>query len=512
MLLIPISHDQTRRHFPWVTVAFLSLCVLLHIVQALKAPSEAHLQDLWMEQQSLEARVVIRFAPEGAVSDEMLAAVRSAASDMAIYSVDLDPNVGLAAMVMSQQEREQLLERFRAGDLVGLDDPLYERLTDVDSELNSYFRNDLGHTLGYRPSAGLSPTLVTSAFVHADWLHLFGNMLFLWLVGCNLEDRWGRGPFAAFYLSGAAVAALAYGSLHPGSDIPLVGASGAVAAAMGAFLVCFATAEIRYFYFFVSIFRGVRSGTFDAPAFIAFPLWFLFQLWFAWIESYVHLGVAYSAHVGGFAFGAAVALGLKYSGVEATHLLPATAAGAEWKEDDEYLRARSLIDDNKATEAVPLLESVLARSPGHAGATRKLYEHGLATRDESLVRRTVSDVIHDSHRAGETVEVVQIYRGVVETFPGVGFSERGLFEVAKAAASIGASPVLVHAARGLMANYPQSSFLPSCLWDVALAQQREGRGDLATKTLRRLVARHPYDPFADQARRKLQEIAAPPYR
>lgn len=510
VLLIPIGHDQTRRHFPWVTAALIALCTLVQLIRFVTSPSEERLYELWFEQESLEAQVVLRFADSDAVDDQMMAALQSAASDAERYGLgnEFDPNVGAAMMAMSDQEREELLTRFRGGDLVNLDDPLYERLMEVDAELDRYLKNDLAQTMGYRPSSGLSINLVLSAFVHGGWMHLLGNMLFLWLVGCNLEDRWGRSVFAAMYLVGGAVASLAYALVHPGSDIPLIGASGAVAAAMGAFLVCFATAEIRYFYYFWSLFSGPQKGTFDAPAFVAFPLWFITQLWYAWIETYMHLGVAYSAHVGGFLFGIAVAVGLKYSGIEATHLLPATAKGVEWTEDPEYLQARELIVERRADDAVPLLEAVLQRTPGHPGATHDLYEHGVATRQEPLVQRTASDRIAELRRTGDTAGVTRVYTRLVEGFPGVQLSERALFDVAKAAAEVGPAALLIHATRSLITSFPQSPLIPGCLWEVAGAQEREGRPDLATKTLQRLTTEHPYDPFADQARRKLEQLSS----
>jgi len=158
--------------------------------------------------------------------------------------------------------------------------------------------------LGYPTGHGLSWRLFTAAFVHSGWLHLFGNMLFLWLAGAALEDRWGRLRFAGFYLASAAASTLFFDALHSGPDTILVGASGAISALMGAFLVFFARMQIHFVYWF-----WTTAGRFDLVAYVALPLWFLEQLLSAWLQDDAGnvSSVAFTAHIGGFVFGLVVA-------------------------------------------------------------------------------------------------------------------------------------------------------------------------------------------------------------
>src|SRR5262249_51878812 len=151
---------------------------------------------------------------------------------------------------------------------------------------------------GYVPAKNNVVGLVTHMFLHGGWLHLFGNLWFLWLCGINFEDRWGRKAFLPFYLASGIVAALVHKLCvgEAGSHMPLVGGSGAIAGAMGAFLVCFGATRIKFFYFWV------RWGTFHAPAYVMLPLWFLEQLMWG-LASMGGDAVAYWAHVGGFVFG-----------------------------------------------------------------------------------------------------------------------------------------------------------------------------------------------------------------
>lgn len=142
-------------------------------------------------------------------------------------------------------------------------------------------------------------TIFTAMFMHAGWAHILGNMVFLWAFGPEIEDAMGPWRYAAFYLlSGVAAMAMQVG-FDPHSTIPNLGASGAIAGVMGAFLATFPTDEIRAV---LAIFVFVRITYIPAVVFIG--VWFLLQLWNAGqIAPQQSEGVAYLAHVGGMLFG-----------------------------------------------------------------------------------------------------------------------------------------------------------------------------------------------------------------
>ena len=147
-------------------------------------------------------------------------------------------------------------------------------------------------------------TLFTSQFLHGGWLHILGNMLYLWIFGNNIEDRFGRLRFLAFYLGGGALAGLAQVAIDPSSTVPTIGASGSVAAVLGAYLVLFPRARIT-----TLIFLGFFYQLITVPAIIVLGFWFVLQL----IDGFASLGVesgaigggvAFFAHIGGFVAGA----------------------------------------------------------------------------------------------------------------------------------------------------------------------------------------------------------------
>ena len=151
-------------------------------------------------------------------------------------------------------------------------------------------------------------SILTSMFIHAGWLHIIGNMLFLWVFGDNVEDRLGHLGFLLFYFAAGIVAALTQGLIDPASTVPVVGASGAIAGVLGAYLVFFPKATVNVVIpFFILIFIPI-----PIPAVIMIGLWFLQNL-FAGVVSVtdqaaVGGGVAFFAHIGGFLFGALTVL------------------------------------------------------------------------------------------------------------------------------------------------------------------------------------------------------------
>jgi len=141
--------------------------------------------------------------------------------------------------------------------------------------------------------------VVTSMFLHGSWAHLIGNMWFLWIFGNNVEDSMGHLRFLVFYLLAGAAAAAAHVVAAPESGIPMVGASGAISAIMGAYVLLYPTTRIRTLLVVILFITFV-----DLPAWIFLGYWFLIQLLSGSVQSVVGGGgVAFWAHVGGFVAG-----------------------------------------------------------------------------------------------------------------------------------------------------------------------------------------------------------------
>lgn len=141
-------------------------------------------------------------------------------------------------------------------------------------------------------------TLVTSTFLHGGWLHLGGNMLYLWIFGDNVEDKMGPVRFLVFYLLCGVAASAAHVMVNPGDEVPLVGASGAIAGVLAAYLLMFPHAKVRVFMVIIIFIRWIY-----VPAFVVLGVWLLIQVFAAPGSLSQSGGTAYFAHLGGFVAG-----------------------------------------------------------------------------------------------------------------------------------------------------------------------------------------------------------------
>lgn len=152
---------------------------------------------------------------------------------------------------------------------------------------------EITHLVDLPPVRALVPpplTIFTAMFLHGGFLHVLGNMWFLWLFGDNVEDRIGRVRYVAFYLLTGIVAALAQSLMMPGSRIPMIGASGAVAGVLGGYVVLFPRARVR-----TLVMIPLLWPVLELPAYVFLGLWFVGQFFIGQGS-----GIAWMAHVGGF--------------------------------------------------------------------------------------------------------------------------------------------------------------------------------------------------------------------
>jgi membrane associated rhomboid family serine protease len=164
----------------------------------------------------------------------------------------------------------------------------------------------LALTFGVVPASFSWPTLITSQFLHEGWMHIFGNVLYLWIFGDNVEDRLGHARYLIAYLSFGMVAALGQVAVSAGSVIPMIGASGSIAGVMGAYFVLFPHSRVLTVVFLVFFLDII-----EIPAIFFLGIWFVKEL-FSGVGSLgtstMTGGVAFWAHIAGFAAGALVGL------------------------------------------------------------------------------------------------------------------------------------------------------------------------------------------------------------
>lgn len=435
---LPLGVEGDQIRFPLVGAGILLTCVLLFFASwavpedPLGARPEQMRQtvEYWTQRPYLEfpSAFAQRFVPKAAKAE--LDKVR------ATYLADHEPP---AASVVADEQDE--LNRLGAEAVASVKETLFTRLALTRAK-------------------GLAQVgWVSHLFLHFGWLHLIGNMLFLYAVALLLEDAWGRGLFLCFYLVGGVVSAAAEFAMHSDSAMVMAGASGAVSACIGATMVRFAARRMRVGYL---IFLGFffRAGSFAMPVWI----WGVFKAAGEVFDlaTGATAGVAVLAHVAGLGFGAAVALAMRAGGLdrrfvgsdEASHHLTADA-------HPEVVEATAALAQGRRAEARALLEAAHQKSPDDVEIGWALMgldlEEGFRARASQHFERVIQILLRGGLKEAALARLVSGWPSfdpkelrpgfawqLVRAFSSESFQRQMVRQLAKRAGSE-PSPVAIHA-------------------------------------------------------------------
>ncbi len=477
-ILLPYQHDRMSvARLPWVTIAILAVNLVVFLV-TLQSANEARRREQEALQRVLGYWAANPFVQTTPAFEERYP--KPASNLRRLVSKTFEPP---DAEVLALQQAE--FERLIGEAIAASGESPYSRW-------------------GFVPASPGVAALFSSQFLHAGWLHLLGNMLFLYLSAPFIENRWGRLVFPLFYLAGGAAAAGAQALRFPESTVPMVGASGAIAAVMGAFLVCLGGTRIRFFYAWIII--GVRWGTFPAPAWLMLPLWLASQLANASAAG-ESVGVAYWAHIGGFLFGAAVAGAFRVSGLEGRYLLPAVEKATSAYGDPRLDRAAALREAGNLPEAMAGYAAVLATNPGSAAAHGGAFETALLMEDSAQAARHAVPMLEGLLKAGETVMALQRYEQVLQRLPDLALPPRLLFAIALGQEQTAGTEAAVETVRRLAAQHPTEPFTLKGLLHAAGAAAAAG----LPETVRELLAIARAHPLATgEWAERIERIATAP--
>jgi membrane associated rhomboid family serine protease len=387
-MLIPLKHEQmSARRWPYVTFALIALNVIAFILtdsaiddqQRIIAPTKLHLL------------VLAGTHPELQLSGEPQTFVeKMKASRPELWKEIQDPH---RRALDSWEEHVRELE-FDS-----------ERQAEMDSLAETYRTQVAGSIIekyAFSPSARRPISYLTSNFLHGGWMHLIGNMWFLWLAGFVLEDAWGRPLYAAFYLI-AGIAANQFYAWTAGADLmPTIGASGAVAGLMGAFLMRFPKLKIEMAWLF-----GFRLYKFKMAAYWLLPLWLGSEVLYGSLfgES---TGVAHWAHVGGFLFGMAAAFGIQHSGIE-HKMNQAIEEEISISAAPEITHAMDELHQKQFDSAIGTLNAYLAKTPDSLEAQTLLTQAYWRKSDISNYLESAVKTIASTLRANSLEAALQLF-------------------------------------------------------------------------------------------------------
>jgi membrane associated rhomboid family serine protease len=245
-------------------------------------------------------------------------------------------------------------------------------------------------------------SLITANFLHGGWLHIIGNMWFLWLAGAILEDTWGRVIYLAFYLVAGALALQVHAMVYPGSFTPTIGASGAIAGLMGAFLVRFPTTKIEMGYLFF-----YRFYRFKMAAYWLLPLWFLVEILYGSVGQ--SSGVAHWVHIGGFGFGALIALAIQKTGLEQM-AEKGIQDKISWVSHPLLAEASEQMEKNQPDLAAANLQKLLKEKPDSIDAYRMLQRIFWQKNDLPAHRDALAKLLGLEIKANDHEGALQTYQ------------------------------------------------------------------------------------------------------
>ncbi len=404
MLLIPIGHDrQVTKRLPVITLALIAFNILVFVFTETVGTQQN-------ARKSLALKSLIEFTD--AHPDVSLSA---SARDRLARVAELEIE-GIQSYI--EQEKLMKLIEGKPSDnpMVALDDKavLESESQRLSAAFVAAFDEFYGYKYGFVPAYHKGDVLnyFSCMFLHGGFLHILGNMLFLFLAGIAMEDAWGRAFYSLFYLTAGVAATATHAFTSPDSKIYLVGASGAIAGLMGAFLVRYFKARIKFFYFVI-----FKAGTFKAPAYVMLPLWIALELKDTFTTSTSDSGgVAFWAHVGGFFFGAVVGAVVHYTGV-GKRLAPTNVKRASsFGTGNAIHEAVAHMEEGEHDEAIRKLKQRLEAVPNDEKACLALAKIYGEIRQRQSEIATYVRLIRLLLQKNKPNEALQAYSAVLETY------------------------------------------------------------------------------------------------
>jgi len=407
-MFIPIGLDETEtRRTPWVSLTLIALNVVVFVVVSIGG-----------QQEEVERRV------------------QEQGRQVAQY-LEEHPYLELPSPLdrrLSERDRQHLEAARKASARAGripADWEIQKQQEQLDEMVRDFFtelRSAPAQRWGLVPAHPDALHFLTSMFMHGGWIHLIGNMVFLYLTGFFVEDAYGRILYPALYLlSGLAAGAVQI--VHsPGSEVAVIGASGAIAGIMGAFLVRYARRRIVFLwipFLFVPIFvRRIR-----VPAFVYLPFWFFGQVFLSEMSG-ESSGVAVWAHIGGFIFGFLAALLIAAFGIETKYIDPAIEreigkTGSPQPEPAGLARAIVAGARGDLVEARRATGQILREDPRNLDALRYAYTVALSSNDPDEIGRQAARLLDAYLAAGENDPAAYLVKEAVTAVP-TGLSARFL--------------------------------------------------------------------------------------
>ena len=490
MLIIPLTNNISKDNPPLITILIIAInCFIFFFIQSGDGRNYQRAMQFYLDSGlgSIEISRYLNYVEMNKNKEILHSQYRNKVSKNTVTRY-------YARMLKDGTFMRKLLTE----QIITIDEEIYVEWRQLRDQFDEMLSKVTSMKYGFIPSSARYLNAITYMFLHGGVMHLVGNMVFLWLVGCVLELAWGRAVYAGLYLLTGVASVGLYYLIYMNNVVPLVGASGAISGLIGAYTLLYGKRKIKIFYSLGFYFNYTKIY-----AIVLLPIWIgkeFFQLFFGGPSQ-----VAYVAHIGGLVSGALLGvLSLKLFGQVDQEV---------FKEDpkegiDSLLEAAlQKIGKLDMSGARPLLEEILEKDPNNADALNHLFNIDKLNPQSETFHKTTSKVllrlISDKENQQRVYDIYKEYADLAKPLrlhPDLLlrlssiFSAQGHLEEAEKIIAM------------LLRKYPQSQKIPSGILDLGRAYLKKGVSAKGEKCLRVLCKRYPGASESQAALRLLQTL------
>ena len=487
MLIIPLTEKISWRNPPIITISIILLnCLVYFWFQSDDTQKHINVSEFYFTSGLAQIEVSRYIAYREGRLDEI---------DDSFDADSIDEDT-LVQYYLEMQRDSSFLKKLGNDEIITPANLRYEEWKELRIEYESQRSQIVSFRYGFRPAHKSVLTSFTYMFLHGSFGHLFGNMIFLWIVGCMLEMGLGRLKYVGLYVIGGLMAVWGYWAVYMDSTMPLVGASGSIAGLMGAYAVLFNKKKVKIFYSLGFYFNYLRI-----PAIILLPIWLgneFYQLFFGG-DSHV----AYAAHIGGLVGGALFGFICKILSFGFDEDVIKEAPVDEISPLIEKALKHIAELDLQAGRLV--LKQVLAKEPENIDALTHLFHVDKLDPESDRFHETAKKLIFQLSRSYHTYEKAHsIYQEYIRHTRRPKLTPQLYVQLSAMFAASGHVESAVKILTLLLKKVPESQGIPGALLKLAHAYRQNGMAAKGQKCLQLICQKYPDSTEARVARESLQ--------
>jgi membrane associated rhomboid family serine protease len=485
MLIIPLTGKISKRNLPIVTIGIILInCFVFFALQS--GDTEKYEQAFKFYVESGLAKIEISSYLD------YLRTTQGVDKNIDFENPNQSNKTSMESQFFKMQQDDVFISKLLNDEIITPYEEIFDEWKGLRIKYETLLSTIFSIRFGFKPAQTTLFTFITYMFLHGSFMHILGNMIFLWLVGCALELGCGRPFYIGLYLVTGICAAGLFALVYPNSTAPLIGASGAISGLMGAFAVMYGKTKIRVFYSLGFYFNYAKI-----TAIVLLPIWIANEILQLLFGAYTQ--IAYMAHIGGLTSGAA----LGYVNVKLLRRVDETVFEENPKEQIPALLEKALerIARIDMEGARPLLEKVLTIDQNNRDALTHLFNIDKLNPESELFFASASNLLQNlsvDHNAHE--ELLHTYQEYFRVSERPRLARDLSFNIASVFSAHGYLKEAELIIATFLKRHPTFQKLPTGLLNLARAYLKKGVSKKGKQCLRIICQRYPHSPESQIAR------------